>query len=168
MNEIGFNLSPWTSQPELYFVVPFRVFLQASVTFTLCSHCACIEIITASSDFLNFQENQRRRYVKWWLGWIASRIFYVWPKYSWDREKHKIMREFTVKKKHADESLEWCFFFVFFFILIISGSSLFSILDSSSRRVIVVISADLAHTHSASGPYGYSNTSEPFDEVLLF
>ena len=29
----------------------------------------------------------------------------------------------------------------------------------------MVISADLAHTHKASGPYGYSNASEPFDLV---
>jgi aromatic ring-opening dioxygenase LigB subunit len=32
-----------------------------------------------------------------------------------------------------------------------------------SERVVVVISADLAHTHLHSGPYGYSNASEPFD-----
>ena len=34
-----------------------------------------------------------------------------------------------------------------------------------SERVLVVVSADLAHTHLASGPYGYSNASEPFDLV---
>ena len=34
-----------------------------------------------------------------------------------------------------------------------------------TERVVVVISADLAHTHLSSGPYGYSNTSEPFDLV---
>ncbi|CAG5114861.1 unnamed protein product [Candidula unifasciata] len=45
------------------------------------------------------------------------------------------------------------------------GSSLYSILETSSKRVVIVISADLAHTHSASGPYGYSNASEPFDEA---
>ena len=33
------------------------------------------------------------------------------------------------------------------------------------ERVVVVISADLAHTHLSSGPYGYSNASEPFDLV---
>ncbi|KAK7116391.1 hypothetical protein V1264_002079 [Littorina saxatilis] len=36
-------------------------------------------------------------------------------------------------------------------------------LDSASQRIVVIISADLAHTHQASGPYGYSNASEPFD-----
>ena len=34
------------------------------------------------------------------------------------------------------------------------------------ERVLVVISSDLAHTHSASGPYGFSNASEPFDEAI--
>ncbi|BFZ00578.1 hypothetical protein BsWGS_03620 [Bradybaena similaris] len=45
------------------------------------------------------------------------------------------------------------------------GSSLYSILETSPKRVVVIISCDLAHTHSASGPYGYSNASEPFDEA---
>jgi aromatic ring-opening dioxygenase LigB subunit len=34
---------------------------------------------------------------------------------------------------------------------------------ASRRRVAVVVSADLAHTHLASGPYGFSNSAEPFD-----
>ena len=36
-------------------------------------------------------------------------------------------------------------------------------LDQLKERVLIIISSDLAHTHLASGPYGYSNTSEPFD-----
>jgi len=31
------------------------------------------------------------------------------------------------------------------------------------ERVVVVISSDLAHTHQASGPNGYSPSAEPFD-----
>ena len=47
----------------------------------------------------------------------------------------------------------------------LSGASLYEILEASSKRIVVIVSADLAHTHLASGPYGYSNTSEPFDQV---
>lgn len=46
-----------------------------------------------------------------------------------------------------------------------TGAGLFSILEPLKERVVIVISADLAHTHLASGPYGYSNASEPFDQV---
>lgn len=48
---------------------------------------------------------------------------------------------------------------------LITGASLFAYLESLPEKVVVVISADLAHTHLASGPYGYSNASEPFDKV---
>lgn len=34
------------------------------------------------------------------------------------------------------------------------------------QRVVVVISADLAHTHSADGPYGFSPHAEPFDRAV--
>ncbi len=47
----------------------------------------------------------------------------------------------------------------------IVGTSLLSVLESSELRVVVAISADLAHTHDSSGPYGYSNASQPFDDV---
>ena len=45
------------------------------------------------------------------------------------------------------------------------GTELFAILEMLRERVAVIISADLAHTHLESGPYGYSNDSQPFDEV---
>ncbi len=45
------------------------------------------------------------------------------------------------------------------------GSLLFQQLEAMEERVVVVISADLAHTHQKSGPYGYSNASEPYDLV---
>ena len=49
----------------------------------------------------------------------------------------------------------------------LTGSSLHTILESMSEKVVVVVSADLAHTHDASGPYGYSNSSQPFDDVRI-
>ncbi|KAH9512743.1 hypothetical protein Btru_038083 [Bulinus truncatus] len=45
------------------------------------------------------------------------------------------------------------------------GSSIYSVLEKSTKKVSVIISADLAHTHDSHGPYGYSNTSEPFDQA---
>lgn len=45
------------------------------------------------------------------------------------------------------------------------GSTLYELLETLSERVVVIISADLAHTHLASGPYGYSNASGPFDQA---
>ena len=45
------------------------------------------------------------------------------------------------------------------------GSSLYNQLEMMKERVVIVISADLAHTHQKSGPYGYSNASEPYDKV---
>ena len=47
----------------------------------------------------------------------------------------------------------------------LAGSKLFEMLDTVPQRIVIIISADLAHTHQASGPYGYSNASEPFDLV---
>ena len=49
---------------------------------------------------------------------------------------------------------------------ILTGGDLYDFLEARSERIAVVISADLAHTHKASGPYGYSNASEPFDLVI--
>ncbi|KAL5004934.1 hypothetical protein ScPMuIL_018390 [Solemya velum] len=45
------------------------------------------------------------------------------------------------------------------------GYRLCKYLEDLKETVIIVISADLAHTHSKDGPYGYSNTSEPFDRA---
>lgn len=45
------------------------------------------------------------------------------------------------------------------------GRVIGNFLESSKQRVALVVSADLAHTHSADGPYGYSNASEPFDRA---
>lgn len=46
------------------------------------------------------------------------------------------------------------------------GADLYDYLDARQEKIAVVISADLAHTHKASGPYGYSNASEPFDMAV--
>ena len=45
------------------------------------------------------------------------------------------------------------------------GEDLGHTLEAMPERVVVVVSADLAHTHLASGPYGYSKDAEPFDEA---
>ena len=37
--------------------------------------------------------------------------------------------------------------------------------NSQPERTVVVISADLAHTHLKSGPYGFSTAAEPFDKA---
>lgn len=46
------------------------------------------------------------------------------------------------------------------------GSNIYNMLESATETVAVIISGDLAHTHLPSGPYGYSNASEPFDQVI--
>ena len=46
------------------------------------------------------------------------------------------------------------------------GRALFESLDALSARVLVVVSGDLAHTHLASGPYGYNPAAVPFDAAL--
>ena len=47
--------------------------------------------------------------------------------------------------------------------LLTLGEQLFDLLERRPERVAVVMSSDLAHTHLASGPYGYSPEAEPFD-----
>jgi aromatic ring-opening dioxygenase LigB subunit len=46
------------------------------------------------------------------------------------------------------------------------GATLYTHLEAMEQTVLVVISSDLAHTHLADGPYGYSNSSEPFDLAI--
>ena len=43
---------------------------------------------------------------------------------------------------------------------------MFAALDALDATVAVVISSDLAHTHLASGPYGYSASAQPFDDAV--
>lgn len=46
------------------------------------------------------------------------------------------------------------------------GEAAFSHLDPLDARVAIVISSDLAHTHLASGPYGYSPYAAKFDAAI--
>ena len=39
-------------------------------------------------------------------------------------------------------------------------------IDALAERVVVLISSDLAHTHLANGPYGYSPAAKPFDAAI--
>lgn len=48
-----------------------------------------------------------------------------------------------------------------------SGDDLYKYLENLKQKVVVIISADLAHTHLKSGPYGYSDAAEPFDKVRI-
>lgn len=49
------------------------------------------------------------------------------------------------------------------------GSDLRHFIETSTslkdRRIAILVSADLAHTHQASGPYGYSPAAQPFDNA---
>lgn len=46
------------------------------------------------------------------------------------------------------------------------GKILSDFVAGSERRISVVISADQAHTHSAKGPYGYSEKAEIYDRMI--
>lgn len=46
------------------------------------------------------------------------------------------------------------------------GGAIFDMYDRMDARVVVLISGDLAHTHLASGPYGYSAAASPFDAAM--
>ncbi|XP_063434771.1 protein TTE1956-like [Mytilus trossulus] len=46
------------------------------------------------------------------------------------------------------------------------GSTLYKYLENLPQKVVTIISADLAHTHLKSGPYGYSDAAEPFDQAI--
>ena len=50
--------------------------------------------------------------------------------------------------------------------LISMGSYLRGWMEALPLRIGVVISGDMSHTHQATGPYGYSNASAPFDEAV--
>jgi aromatic ring-opening dioxygenase LigB subunit len=50
--------------------------------------------------------------------------------------------------------------------LLMLGRSIRAYLDATTLRVAVAISGDLSHTHQATGPYGYSNSSALFDRAV--
>ena len=47
------------------------------------------------------------------------------------------------------------------------GARLYSHLHALPERVVVLISSDLAHTHKADGPYGFSEAAAPFDAATV-
>lgn len=50
--------------------------------------------------------------------------------------------------------------------LITLGNAVGAFLEDRPERVAWVVSADLAHTHLASGPYGFCPCAQPFDEAV--
>ncbi|MFX0096695.1 MAG: hypothetical protein ACFE7E_02935 [Candidatus Hodarchaeota archaeon] len=46
------------------------------------------------------------------------------------------------------------------------GRNLRSFFEPLEEKVIVIISADLGHTHSPDGPYGFSETAKAFDNMI--
>ena len=50
--------------------------------------------------------------------------------------------------------------------LLRTGGAIRKWMEDLPIRIGVLISGDLSHTHEASGPYGYSNTSTPFDAAI--
>lgn len=51
--------------------------------------------------------------------------------------------------------------------LLAFGENLYRGITEYQGRVSVIISADQAHTHSPSGPYGYSEYAEKYEETVL-
>eukprot|EP00877_Chromochloris_zofingiensis_P007672 jgi/Chrzof1/3158/Cz12g14010.t1 len=47
------------------------------------------------------------------------------------------------------------------------GQLLRGFLDQQAGTSVVIASADLAHTHASSGPYGYSSHAKPFDAAVV-
>lgn len=46
------------------------------------------------------------------------------------------------------------------------GADIAQFFEQIPEKVVVIISSDLAHTHSADGPYGYSEAAQPFDDAI--
>lgn len=47
------------------------------------------------------------------------------------------------------------------------GRQLYHIIESHRAGISLIISADQAHTHSSSGPYGYSDKAAPYEETVI-
>ncbi|MCH8905652.1 MAG: hypothetical protein IH840_01070, partial [Candidatus Heimdallarchaeota archaeon] len=43
---------------------------------------------------------------------------------------------------------------------------LISLIRSKTERICLIFSGDLSHTHDPDGPYGYHDTSKPFDLLI--
>jgi aromatic ring-opening dioxygenase LigB subunit len=74
-----------------------------------------------------------------------------------ERAKYVIMsqpmRRYDEAEKMIDETLTL-------------GRNLRSFFESIEEKVIAIISADLGHTHSQDGPYGFSETAKTFDNLI--
>lgn len=46
------------------------------------------------------------------------------------------------------------------------GRNLARTVEDSDRKISVIISADQAHTHEASGPYGFAEESAPYEKLI--
>ncbi|NHJ84903.1 MAG: hypothetical protein FK734_05545 [Asgard group archaeon] len=46
------------------------------------------------------------------------------------------------------------------------GNDLRIFFEGLKKRVVILISADLGHTHQESGPYGYTDIAQSFDELI--
>ena len=51
--------------------------------------------------------------------------------------------------------------------LISLGKKMFEAVSDSERKISVVFSADQAHTHSKSGPYGYDSRAKLYDKMMV-
>ena len=73
------------------------------------------------------------------------------------RRRHLILsfpfRRYVESQAMVPELLRW-------------GEFVRGFLDILPDKVGVVVSGDLSHTHRADGPYGYSNSSTPFDTAV--
>jgi len=50
--------------------------------------------------------------------------------------------------------------------MVAMGGAVAQVLDARPERIAWVVSSDLAHTHLASGPYGYCPCAQPFDDAV--
>jgi aromatic ring-opening dioxygenase LigB subunit len=51
-------------------------------------------------------------------------------------------------------------------LLIDLGKKMFDVVSKSDRKISVVFSADQAHTHLSTGPYGYDSRAKEYDKIV--
>lgn len=51
-------------------------------------------------------------------------------------------------------------------VLINFGYTMYDVINNYNKKISLIMSADQAHTHSKSGPYGYSPMAEKYDEMI--
>merc|ERR1719188_1777362 len=50
--------------------------------------------------------------------------------------------------------------------LLVLGKVIGGFLEVRRERIVWLVSSDLAHTHLASGPYGFCTCAQPFDDAV--